>query len=191
VGTEVAAYTRDGHAPSPQSHETAIKGAVTDGIKRALRSFGDQFGASLYDKDANLGAEYAAWQREQAGEQAAQNATAASSTNKSAARTPQRQAAPQRTTSAAQREPTPLRQPAQRQQNTTQQKQDEVIGALADAGASRDQIIDEILAMLATDPEAVEKLPKPLEDMTDDELSKTKGWAQRRQKALQAATATG
>ncbi len=29
-------------------HETAIKGAVTDGMKRALRSFGDRFGNGLY-----------------------------------------------------------------------------------------------------------------------------------------------
>lgn len=32
--------------------EKAIKEAVTDALKRALRSFGDQFGNSLYDKDA-------------------------------------------------------------------------------------------------------------------------------------------
>ncbi len=30
---------------------TAMKGAVTDGLKRALRTFGNQFGNSLYDKD--------------------------------------------------------------------------------------------------------------------------------------------
>ena len=29
-------------------HETALKGAVTDGLKRALRSFGDRFGNGLY-----------------------------------------------------------------------------------------------------------------------------------------------
>ena len=28
-------------------HETALKGAVTDGLKRALRSFGDRFGNGL------------------------------------------------------------------------------------------------------------------------------------------------
>ena len=31
-----------------EGHETAFKGAVTDGLKRALRSFGDRFGNSLY-----------------------------------------------------------------------------------------------------------------------------------------------
>ena len=31
-----------------EGHETAFKGAVTDGMKRALRSFGDQFGNGLY-----------------------------------------------------------------------------------------------------------------------------------------------
>ena len=33
-------------------HETAIKGAVTDGMKRALRSFGDRFGNGLYGVQA-------------------------------------------------------------------------------------------------------------------------------------------
>lgn len=33
-------------------HELASKEAVTDGIKRALKNFGDQFGLSLYDKEA-------------------------------------------------------------------------------------------------------------------------------------------
>ena len=33
---------------TPEGHETAVKGAVTDGMKRALRSFGDQFGNGLY-----------------------------------------------------------------------------------------------------------------------------------------------
>ena len=33
---------------TPDGHDTAIKGAVTDGMKRALRSFGIQFGNSLY-----------------------------------------------------------------------------------------------------------------------------------------------
>ena len=32
------------------AHETAMKGAVTDALKRALRSFGPQFGNDLYDK---------------------------------------------------------------------------------------------------------------------------------------------
>ena len=31
-----------------EGHETAYKGAVTDALKRALRSFGDQFGNALY-----------------------------------------------------------------------------------------------------------------------------------------------
>ncbi|MXZ91018.1 MAG: hypothetical protein F4Z05_06040 [Chloroflexi bacterium] len=33
---------------NPEGHETAVKGAVTDGLKRALRSFGDRFGNGLY-----------------------------------------------------------------------------------------------------------------------------------------------
>ena len=31
-----------------EGHETAWKGAVTDALKRALRSYGDQFGNGLY-----------------------------------------------------------------------------------------------------------------------------------------------
>lgn len=34
-----------------QAHESAVKEAVTDALKRALRHWGDQFGLSLYDKD--------------------------------------------------------------------------------------------------------------------------------------------
>ena len=33
---------------TPEAHDTAMKGAVTDALKRALRSFGHQFGNSLY-----------------------------------------------------------------------------------------------------------------------------------------------
>jgi len=32
---------------TPEAHEAAAKGAVTDGIKRALRHFGEQFGNGL------------------------------------------------------------------------------------------------------------------------------------------------
>lgn len=37
-----------------EAHEMAGKGAVTDAMKRAARTFGDQFGNSLYDKDSPL-----------------------------------------------------------------------------------------------------------------------------------------
>ena len=33
---------------TPEGHDTALKGAVTDGLKRALRSFGVQFGNDFY-----------------------------------------------------------------------------------------------------------------------------------------------
>ena len=40
---------------TPESHETAFKGAVTDALKRALRSFGDRFGNGLYgDPPSNV-----------------------------------------------------------------------------------------------------------------------------------------
>ena len=35
-----------------EGHETAFKGSVTDALKRALRSYGDQFGNSLYGDGA-------------------------------------------------------------------------------------------------------------------------------------------
>lgn len=41
------AFTAD---DTPEAHDTAIKGAVTDAMKRALRQFGDQFGNQLYNR---------------------------------------------------------------------------------------------------------------------------------------------
>ncbi len=40
-------------ADTPEDHETAFKGAVTDALKRALRSFGDRFGNGLYGDPPN------------------------------------------------------------------------------------------------------------------------------------------
>lgn len=61
VGVGIAAVPRDeasaGVIASPDATETAIKGAVTDALKRALRTFGNAFGNSLYEKpDAQSGA---------------------------------------------------------------------------------------------------------------------------------------
>ena len=55
---------------SPEGHETAFKGAVTDALKRALRSFGDRFGNGLYGdppttNSRNRGESEPAPQREQ------------------------------------------------------------------------------------------------------------------------------
>ena len=38
-----------------EGHETACKGAVTDAMKRALRTFGDQFGNALYGEQPAAG----------------------------------------------------------------------------------------------------------------------------------------
>lgn len=38
-------------AAGPEAHGSALKGAITDGLKRALRTFGNQFGNSLYEHD--------------------------------------------------------------------------------------------------------------------------------------------
>jgi DNA recombination protein Rad52 len=39
---------------TPEAHEAACKGAVTDALKRGLRHFGDQFGLRLYDRRSGL-----------------------------------------------------------------------------------------------------------------------------------------
>lgn len=46
VGFNTVAEWRSGY--HPDAHDTAMKGAVTDAMKRALRSFGHQFGNGLY-----------------------------------------------------------------------------------------------------------------------------------------------
>ncbi len=56
VGVGVPAVPRDQSVASPDAEETAIKGAVTDALKRALRTFGNAFGNSLYDKADNYAA---------------------------------------------------------------------------------------------------------------------------------------
>ena len=46
--------TREGWGgDNGNDHENAVKGAETDAIKRALRTFGNQFGLPLYDKEEN------------------------------------------------------------------------------------------------------------------------------------------
>ena len=52
VGVCSVAAGKNSGSYAPSSIEMAIKGAVTDGIKRCFRTFGNQFGNSLYDKDA-------------------------------------------------------------------------------------------------------------------------------------------
>ena len=73
----VAEETVDGH-------ETACKGAVTDGLKRALRSFGDRFGNGLYGTPAT-GAPRPATVR--AGDGGSAGPVPASSRDESSART--------------------------------------------------------------------------------------------------------
>ena len=50
--TEFSRY-EDQPRPTLVPHELAAKEAVSDAVKRCLRTWGDQFGLSLYDKDAN------------------------------------------------------------------------------------------------------------------------------------------
>jgi len=50
VGAVVAAQAR-GQPLTPEALETALKGAVSDGMKRCLRHYGNQFGNSLYSKE--------------------------------------------------------------------------------------------------------------------------------------------
>ena len=44
-------HGRGGKMSDGEKHESAIKEAESDALKRAMKSFGDQFGLSLYDKD--------------------------------------------------------------------------------------------------------------------------------------------
>lgn len=55
VGTNDVSYRRDSGEATPDSFETAIKGAVSDCLKRCFRTFGNQFGNSLYDKQRPKG----------------------------------------------------------------------------------------------------------------------------------------
>ncbi len=52
VGFEQMTKRRDARQPNQdaQAHDTAMKGAESDAVKRALRYLGDQFGNSLYEK---------------------------------------------------------------------------------------------------------------------------------------------
>jgi len=57
VGVGIPAVPRDSDSVSPDALETAIKGAVTDALKRAVRTFGNAFGNGLYDKPEPAGGE--------------------------------------------------------------------------------------------------------------------------------------
>ncbi len=50
VGVSIA-RAKEGENPTYEAIETAIKGAVTDGVKRALKNYGPQFGLSLYNRE--------------------------------------------------------------------------------------------------------------------------------------------
>jgi len=71
----------------------AIAGAITDGLKRALRQFGDQFGNALYDKESDTFREAMQGQQPAWGNRApASNQSSARELNRAA--TPPRAAAP-------------------------------------------------------------------------------------------------
>jgi DNA repair and recombination protein RAD52 len=62
---------------NPDQHDLARKSCVTDALKRAFRTFGDQFGNSLYDKDSDIhDAIHAAVREEQQQQRLAQRAPA-------------------------------------------------------------------------------------------------------------------
>lgn len=50
-GIGIVAKPRDAAEATAEAHETARKGAITDAMKRCLRTYGAQFGNSLYSKD--------------------------------------------------------------------------------------------------------------------------------------------
>jgi len=54
VRVRAGGVTREGWGgDNGNDHENAVKSAETDAIKRALRTFGNQFGLPLYDKEEN------------------------------------------------------------------------------------------------------------------------------------------
>ena len=54
VRIRAGGVTREGWGgDNGNDHENAVKSAETDAIKRALRTFGNQFGLPLYDKEEN------------------------------------------------------------------------------------------------------------------------------------------
>ena len=55
VGFNTVNQPKSGEQPNAELHETAYKGSVSDGVKRALRGFGAQFGLSLYGGDSPSG----------------------------------------------------------------------------------------------------------------------------------------
>ena len=70
--------TCEQNGDGPEATDMAMKGSVTDCLKRCWRNFGDQFGLVLYDKDlsrAQMEAELAAYQGKHAQEAAAVAAT--------------------------------------------------------------------------------------------------------------------
>lgn len=54
VGFGAALPNKNGGPLSNDEVDKAVKSAVTDAMKRAFRTFGNQFGNSLYDKDSPL-----------------------------------------------------------------------------------------------------------------------------------------
>ncbi len=52
AGLDIVEEPKDGRIPDAGDHETAYKGSIANGLKRALRGFGPQFGNSLYAKGA-------------------------------------------------------------------------------------------------------------------------------------------
>jgi DNA recombination protein Rad52 len=60
VGVGIPLFGRDQLDGNPDAQEMAIKGAVTDALKRAMRTFGNAFGNGLYDKSDGAGTNSAA-----------------------------------------------------------------------------------------------------------------------------------
>lgn len=82
IGTNDVTYAGEkssrptGYA-GPDDYETAIKGAVSDCLKRCWRTFGNQFGNSLYDKSPGRAQRQQPAQQRQGGQAKAQPTEAA------------------------------------------------------------------------------------------------------------------
>jgi DNA recombination protein Rad52 len=170
---------------NPDQWSLGRKGAVSDALKRALRSYGEQYGNGLYDKDSEIHAAIKAAERAAQEEARAARAEAA---RRQAASVGAGPGASHPRTSAT---PTAASQSAASSTPTTN-------GADHSTGTPGtmppNQTLDlarlrrDVKAALEKDPQAEARLPKRIDECTAEELRKVKDWlAQRAQRATEAA----
>ena len=145
---------------SPEGHETAFKGAVTDALKRALRSFGDRFGNGLYgDPPTNSGNRR---ESSRPTERQAQSAPERESQPRAQGRAPARESQPAERRAPARRVVQPERDSApQSGTDDAQVLRGQLIELSAEQGFSEQQLRDAVKA----------KTGRPLEELGPAELN--------------------